>query len=85
VLPTSPGTRRAVTGGLMALPAACALGLFCAAPLLYLVRYSFFVYVPSDPLATGFTLGNYARFLSDRYYLDVLAQTLGIGLAVTLA
>jgi putative spermidine/putrescine transport system permease protein len=85
VLLTSPDARRAVTGGLLALPAACALGLFCAAPLLYLVRYSFFVYVPGDPLSTGFTLENYVRFLSDRYYLGVLGQTLSIGLAVTLA
>ncbi len=83
--PTSLGVRRGLTGGLLALPAACALALFCVAPLLYLVRYSFFVYVPGDPLATGFTLGNYGKFLSDRYYLGVLGQTLGIGLAVTLA
>jgi putative spermidine/putrescine transport system permease protein len=82
---TGPGGRRAMTGGLLALPAACVLGLFCIAPLLYLVRYSFFVYVPGDPLATGFTLRNYGKFLSDRYYLGVLGQTLAIGLAVTAA
>jgi putative spermidine/putrescine transport system permease protein len=85
VLDTRPGARRAATGGLLALPAAGVLGLFCVAPLLYLVRYSFFVYVPGDPLATGFTFANYGKFLSDPYYLEVLAQTLGIGLAVTSA
>ena len=79
------GARRVNAGCLLALPAAGVLGLFCVAPLLYLVRYSFFLYTPGDPLARGFTVGHYTKFLSDRYYLGVLGQTLGIGLTVTLA
>ncbi len=82
---TAPASGERAVGLAEALPAAVALGLFCVAPLLYLGRYSFFVYDPADPLARGFTLANYLRFLSDAYYLGVLAETLAIALAVTLS
>ncbi|MBI1775844.1 MAG: ABC transporter permease [Proteobacteria bacterium] len=80
-----PAAKRRAAGIALALPSAVALGLFCVAPLLYLGRYSLFVYDPADPLARGVTLASYIRFLTDSYYLGVLAQTLAIAFSVTLA
>ena len=82
---SKPVAGRQAAGIALALPAAVALGLFCVAPLLYLGRYSLFVYDPADPLARGFTFASYVRFVTDAYYLGVLAQTLAIALSVTLA
>jgi putative spermidine/putrescine transport system permease protein len=83
-LAQAASSRKAV-GIALALPAALVLALFCVGPLVYLGRYSFFVYDPADPLARGFTLDNYLRFMSDAYYLGVLAETLAVALAVTVA
>jgi putative spermidine/putrescine transport system permease protein len=84
-VPSNSRRANATAGIVLSLPAAIALGLFCIAPLLYLARYSFFVYDPMDPLARGATAANYAKFLGDPYYLGVLGQTFAVALAVTAA
>jgi len=58
------------------------LSVFLVFPILGLFRSSFFE--GSGPLGAGFTLGQYGKFLTDGYYLSVLAETIGFGLASAL-
>jgi putative spermidine/putrescine transport system permease protein len=55
------------------------LCFFMILPLLGLLRSSF--YEGSGPLGAGFAFQQYIKFLSDGYYLGVLAETIGFGLA----
>src|SRR5690554_219364 len=55
------------------------LVLFLVVPIGSLLRSSF--YEGTGPLGAGFSLEQYARFLGDSYYLSVLAETIGFGLA----
>ncbi|MEU8363684.1 ABC transporter permease [Nonomuraea sp. NPDC048882] len=66
------------TGLLLALPALVIFALLFVAPLFTLVANSF-------RTQTGaFTLGNYARFLGDPFYRDVLGNTLKVAGLTTL-
>jgi putative spermidine/putrescine transport system permease protein len=68
---------------LLVAPALLFLLVFLVAPLLSLFRASFY---PGDkPFGqSGFALVQYIRFLSDSYYLGVLAETIGFGLVAAL-
>lgn len=70
---------------LLILPAALALLVCLVVPYLNIVLMSFRVPGSGVPYAQGFTLGNYAKFFSDRFYLEQLANTLWIGVATTFA
>ena len=70
---------------LLILPAALVLLVFLVVPYLNIVLMSLRVPGSGVPYAPGWTLGNYAKFFSDRFYLEQLANTLWIGVATTLA
>ncbi len=70
---------------LLILPAALVLLAFLVVPYLNIVLMSLRVPGSGVPYAPGWTLGNYAKFFSDRFYLEQLANTLWIGVATTLA
>jgi len=53
--------------------------VFLVVPILGLLRSSF--YEGSGPAGSGFTFAQYGKFLLDSYYLTVLAETIGFGLA----
>jgi putative spermidine/putrescine transport system permease protein len=76
-------SRAALRCALLVAPALLFLFVFLIAPLFGLFRASFY---PGDrPFGqTGFSLVQYARFLSDSYYLGVLAETIGFGVAAAL-
>jgi putative spermidine/putrescine transport system permease protein len=73
---TSTPTRRL----LLLAPALLFLAVFLVAPMLGLFRTSFY---PGNRSfgASGFSLHQYVKFLSDSYYLGVLAETIGFGIA----
>jgi putative spermidine/putrescine transport system permease protein len=74
--PTSTPTRRL----LLLAPALLFLAVFLVAPMLGLFRTSFY---PGNRSfgASGFSLHQYVKFLGDSYYLGVLAETIGFGIA----
>jgi len=57
--------------------------IFLILPMLGLVRSSFSE--GTGPSSFGWTLGQYSKFLTDTYYLAVLAETIGFGLIVAVA
>ena len=57
---------------------------FFLAPLAIMLAYSVYRFVPGGQQIPAFTLENYARFLFDGFYASILADTLLMGLAVTL-
>jgi len=65
---------------LLLLPLAAFLFAFLVLPMLGLLRTSF---LPGERSfgATGFSFEQYVKFLGDGYYLGVLAETIGFGLA----
>jgi putative spermidine/putrescine transport system permease protein len=66
--------------GLLLAPAVIFLFVFLVVPMLGLFRASF--YEGNQPLGgVGFSLQHYEKFLLDGYYLSVLAETIGFGLA----
>lgn len=69
---------------LLIAPAAALIGVFLILPYLNIVVMSFRNPAQSTPYGIGFSTQNYARFLSDSYYLDALAQTLWLGALTTL-
>lgn len=71
-------TRRALIA-----PAAIVLGVFLVIPYINIIVMSFRVPTFGAPYAPGFTLGNYGRILSDPYFLNVLADTLLLGVTTT--
>jgi putative spermidine/putrescine transport system permease protein len=56
--------------------------IFLLIPLVILIQYSFRTHIPGQGLKIGFTLVNYARFVTDPYYLNGLLITLITGLVV---
>ncbi len=52
-------------------------------PVGTLVPMSFRPYVPLVGITTGFTARHYVKLLTDSYYLEIIARTLGLGLIVT--
>jgi len=66
--------------GLLLAPAVIFLFVFLVVPMFGLFRASF--YEGNQPLGgVGFSLQHYEKFLLDGYYLSVLAETIGFGLA----
>ena len=63
-------------------PPLMVLTIFLLIPLGILLQYSFITHTPGQTMKTGFTLANYARFMTDPYYLNGLLITLLTGLAV---
>ena len=78
---TSTATRRRL---LLLAPALLFLIVFLVLPMLGLLRTSFY---PGDRSfgASGFSLHQYVKFLGDSYYLGVLAETIGFGVAAAFA
>lgn len=76
--------RAAWTKRALIAPAAILLGVFLVIPYINIIVMSFRVPTFGAPYAPGFTLGNYGRILSDSYFLNVLADTLLLGLTTTI-
>lgn len=67
----------------MTAPSLLVIGVALMAPLLLMLVFSVWRFVPSKITDYTLTLGNYGRFLGDGFYLKVVAQTVELGLAVT--
>lgn len=65
-------------------PAAIVLGVFLVVPYVNIIVMSFRVPTVGAPYAPGFTLGNYTRILTDSYFLNVLGDTLLLGVTTTI-
>jgi putative spermidine/putrescine transport system permease protein len=67
-------------------PVLALYGALLVVPMLVLGRYSFYEMRPGTVrILSPWTLGNYRRFFTDRFYLGVLGETLLIGLVVVVA
>ncbi len=64
-------------------PASLFVALALVAPLLLLLRYSLNRYDAVELMIETVTGANYARFVSDPFYLGVLRTTLGVAVATT--
>lgn len=58
------------------LPGTLLVVLALLGPLALMLRYSFNRFVPGELMVEGLTLANYAKFLHDSFYRDVLLTTL---------
>jgi putative spermidine/putrescine transport system permease protein len=78
--------RRAWTnpGLLLSAPAQLLLLVFFVAPLALLLPTSLHSFDPSSGIGGDWTLENYAAILSDSFYVEILARTIGLGLLVSL-
>lgn len=73
-------------GGLTAVllaPSTLVAMLLLVAPLILLFRYSLNRFVPGEFMVAALTLENYAKFLSDPFYRDVLWRTVWVGITST--
>jgi putative spermidine/putrescine transport system permease protein len=68
----------------LAAPAALFVILLLLGPLAILFRYSFNRFVPGELMVGALTLENYARFLNDPFYQEILVTTLRISLVSSL-
>jgi putative spermidine/putrescine transport system permease protein len=75
---------RGHAGLLLLAPVLVLFALFFVAPLSILVPTSLRPYDPSTGVGAGWTVTNYGKILFDRFYLEILARTIGIGLLVVL-
>jgi putative spermidine/putrescine transport system permease protein len=64
-------------------PAAAVISVFLLLPYLNIVVMSLRPRATGAPHGAGFTLDNYARIITDEYYLGVLTQSLTIGVMTT--
>ena len=62
-------------GAALAFPASLVVLVIMMVPLVMMLRYSFNQYDPVQMMKAGFTLENYVKFFSDRYYRAVFADT----------
>jgi putative spermidine/putrescine transport system permease protein len=69
--------------GLLLAPSLAWLLLFMVAPLGFLAEISFKDYQPGRGIIDTWQVSNYAKFLTDPYYLAVLWSTLATGACVT--
>ncbi|GAB6145555.1 ABC transporter permease [Desulfocicer niacini] len=69
---------------IMFLPAVAIVLFFFFIPILSLLRISFYSYVEMGVFKPGIGLGNYIKFLTDPFYLQVIWYTIKIALAVTM-
>ncbi|CAH1660879.1 MULTISPECIES: ABC transporter permease [unclassified Chelatococcus] len=69
----------------LVLPAVVILGAFFVVPLIWVFILSFLGAGPTGEVQHTFTLGNYARFLTDSYYVnDLLLRTIRLAAIATL-
>jgi putative spermidine/putrescine transport system permease protein len=73
------------SAAVMLAPATIVVLAVLALPLLLLLRYSFNHFEPGQFMVEAFTFENYAKLVSDPYYLGVLRTTVLMALAVTAA
>lgn len=59
--------------------------VFLVLPYLLMLRMSFNRYSSLKLYETTFTLDNYVSLITDPFYLELLARTIGLGVAVTVA
>ena len=64
-------------------PAAALLAVFLLLPYLNIILMSLRPPATGAPHGPGFTFSNYAKILSDDYYLGVLGLSLGLGMMTT--
>ena len=64
-------------------PSLAILIVFLLGPLLILLAYSFYRYVPGGTMEKTFVLQNYGKFLTDSFNLRVLWNTIRLGAIVT--
>ena len=64
-------------------PTLALLLVFLVGPLLILLTYSFYRYVPGGTMEQTFVLENYSKFLTDPFNLKVLWNTIKLGAIVT--
>ena len=64
-------------------PTLAILLVFLVGPLLILLAYSFYRYVPGGRMEKTFVLENYTKFLTDPFNLRVLWNTVKVGAIVT--
>lgn len=81
-LPRARGLRMP-RGILLVLPALALVLLFLVVPYFNIVVMSFRTPSTSAPYAPGFTLANYARALTDPFYLSILWRTCYVSVLVT--
>jgi putative spermidine/putrescine transport system permease protein len=74
-----------VSAAALLLPAALAVSLVLLLPLVLMFRYSLNRFEPGRFMVEALTLENYAKLVSDAYYLGVLRSTVLMALAVTVA
>ena len=70
-------------GAALAFPASLVVLVIMMVPLVMMLRYSFNQYDPVQMMKAGFTLENYVKFFSDRYYRAVFADTFMVAAACT--
>lgn len=75
--------RRDATGLLLLAPLVGLLTVAFLVPVLSLVPTSLRPYVAGRGIGEGWTLTHYANAVSDGFYLEILARTIGLGLVVT--
>lgn len=81
-----PQTRRRSLSSfaLLPLPSLLLVIFGLGLPLLLMARYSLAEFDPRDMAIQGLTLDNYAKFLTDPFYRDVLWRTIGVAAMSTL-
>ncbi|WP_291296864.1 ABC transporter permease [Elioraea sp.] len=77
--------RRDTTGLLLLAPLLGVLTVAFLVPVLSLVPTSLRPYVAGRGIGEGWTLEHYTNVLTDSFYLEILARTIGLGFVVTLA
>ena len=71
--------RPKLQGLILAGPAGIYLFLFVGLPLLMVLLYSFWVYVPGGGVQRTFTLDNYAHFFTKSIYVRILLRSFWVG------
>lgn len=75
--------REAIAAATLLGPATILVCLTMVAPLALLARYSFNRFDPTELMVAALTAQNYVRFLTDPFYVGVLAVTVRVSLVVT--
>ncbi len=78
-----PARSMRVEPWLLMSPTLAILLVFLVGPLMILLAYSFYRYVPGGAMEKTFVLQNYTKFLTDAFNLRVLWNTMKLGAIVT--
>lgn len=68
----------------LAAPSLAFIAVVLAGPLLLMLLFSLWRFVPGKITDYSFTLGNYERFVGDGFYLKVIWETVELGVIVTI-